>query len=55
MDNCCKRELMSFYELLQNKEPHQTYDEFIAPVFILNALKRAMESGEEEAIEYIPV
>lgn len=55
LDNCCKRELMSFYQLLHGEEPHQSYDEFIAPVFILNALKRSMETGAEETIYYTPV
>ena len=32
-------------ELLEGKPMKQSYDEFIRPVFILNAIARSMETG----------
>ena len=39
-----------YYELLHGAKQEETYDEFIAAVFILNAIERALESGKEEPI-----
>lgn len=46
------RELSEFHALLQGGEQHVTYSDFIAPVFIMNAIERALQSGKEEPICY---
>ena len=43
-------EFKEFYALLQGGEQPCTYEDFIAPVFVMNAIKRSMESGKEEAV-----
>ena len=48
--NCFTRELDEFCDLLRGGEQTVTYDDFIAPVFTLNAIHRSLESGEEEAV-----
>ena len=42
-------------DLLHGGEMKETYDEFIRPVFILNAINRAMESGKTEKVNVVPV
>ena len=46
------REFAEFYEILAGGEQTATYKEFIAPVFIMNAIDRSLSSGKEEMIEY---
>jgi len=48
-------ELDDMYDLLCGKEMKETYDEFIRPVFILNALDASMKSGKAEKVNVIPV
>ena len=48
--DCFTRELDEFCDLLRGGEQTVTYDDFIAPVFVLNAIHRSLESGEEEAV-----
>ena len=48
--DCFTRELDEFCDLLRGGEQTVTYDDFIAPVFTLNAIHRSLESGEEEAV-----
>ncbi len=48
-------ELDDMYELLCGKEMKESYDEFIRPVFILNALEASIKSGESEKVNVIPV
>jgi hypothetical protein len=43
------------YDLLCGKEMKETYDEFIRPVFILNALEASMKSGKSEKVQVVPV
>ncbi len=43
----------SFYNLLQGGKGELSYEEFISPVFILNAIDRSMQSGEEEKVRGI--
>ncbi len=43
------REFEEFKELYDNKQ-RQSYNEFIAPVFVISAIKRSLESGKEEEI-----
>lgn len=50
LDDCFKREFMGFYDLLCGKPQRQSYEEFFAPVYIMNAIDRAIKSGEEEVI-----
>ena len=48
--DCFTRELDEFCDLLRGGEQTVTYDDFIAPVFVLNAIHRSLESGKEEAV-----
>ena len=50
LDDCFKREFMGFYDLLCGKPQRQSYEDFFAPVYIMNAIDRAIKSGEEEVI-----
>lgn len=52
MDGCFKKEFDTFYSLLCGKEQVQSYDEFFAPVHILNAIERSYESGLVQKILY---
>lgn len=51
IDGCYKKEFDEFYNLLKGGNQPQSYDEFFAPVYIMNAIERSMESGNEEIIE----
>ena len=44
------REFKEFHELLHGAEQNITYEEFISPVFIMNAIDRSLASGKEESI-----
>lgn len=50
LDGCFEREFESFYRILKGNEQEESYENFIAPVFILNAIDRSMKSGNEEKI-----
>lgn len=50
LEGCAKQEFDMFYRILSGGEQEQSYEEFIAPVFILNAVYRSMQSGKEEKI-----
>lgn len=50
LDGCFEREFETFYGLLKGGEQSESYDDFIAPVFILNAIDRSIKSGKEEKI-----
>ncbi len=50
LDGCFKREFESFYTLLEGGEQRETYEDFIAPVFIMNAIDRSIKSGNEEKV-----
>lgn len=52
LDGCSEQEFDAFYTILKNGKQEQTYKEFIAPVFILNAIDRSMKSGEEAQINW---
>lgn len=47
---CFLAEWAEFYGLLSGSVPHYTEEEIIAPVFVLNAMCRSMESGREEPV-----
>ena len=44
------REFKEFYDLLGGEPQSITYEEFISPVFIMNAIERALASGKEETV-----
>ena len=44
------REFKEFHELLHGGEQNISYEEFISPVFIMNAIDRSLASGKEEAV-----
>ncbi|MBE6588890.1 MAG: Gfo/Idh/MocA family oxidoreductase [Ruminococcaceae bacterium] len=48
-------ELDDMYALLTGAPMKETYDEFIRPVFILNALDASMKSGKSEKVVATPV
>ena len=48
---CFKKEFDEFYGMLTGKEQERDYAELIAPVFVINAINRSMESGAEEAVK----
>lgn len=50
LDGCFEQEFESFYKLLKGEEQPETYEDFIAPVFILNAIDRSIKSSAEEAV-----
>ena len=49
-NGCFEREFMEFYELLKGEEQKKSYEDFFAPVYLLNALDRAIKSGKEEVV-----
>lgn len=52
-DNWFYEEFNEFYGLLSSDAQTITYQEFIAPVFIMNAIERSLKSGKEENIREI--
>ncbi|MBQ7821491.1 MAG: Gfo/Idh/MocA family oxidoreductase [Clostridia bacterium] len=50
---CFYKEFKEFHELLNGGEPKTTYKDFIAPVFVMNAILRSLESGSEEKVNEI--
>ena len=50
--SCFKTEFDAFCSLLRGGEQKISYDDFIAPVFVMNAIMRSLESGNEERIDY---
>ena len=48
-------ELSAFCDLLNGKPMPMTYDDFIAPVFVIDAIIRSMESGAEELVRAFTV
>ena len=49
------REFKEFAEILNGGEQTCTYEEFISPVFIMNAIMRSLESGKAEDLHEIKV
>ena len=49
------REFKEFAEILDGGEQTCTYEEFISPVFIMNAIMRSLESGKAEELPEIKV
>jgi len=44
------REFDEFYKLLNGETQRISYEDFISPVFIMNAIQRALASGREEKV-----
>ncbi|MBQ2967794.1 MAG: Gfo/Idh/MocA family oxidoreductase [Clostridia bacterium] len=53
LDTCFTKEYQEYYDLLKNKQSRQSYEDFFAPVFILNAIARSLESGKTETVNRI--
>ena len=53
--NWFKREFKEFDDLLRGGEQILGYDEFISSVFVIDAIKKSLESGEEVAVAYSKV
>jgi len=47
---CSKQEFAEYYELLNGGKSKISYEDFIAPVFIMNAIVRSLNNGQEEII-----
>lgn len=52
---CFKKEFDEFYNLLSGGEQISSWNDLAAPVFVLNALDRAMKSGKEEPVGEVSV
>ena len=50
LPNCFEREFEEYYTLLSGGKQKLTFEEFASPVFVMNAIKRSLESGKEEEI-----
>ena len=50
LDGCFETEFDEYYKLLTGGEMTETYDEFIASVFIMNAIERSLTSKKEEKV-----
>ena len=53
--DCFLAEFDEFYELLSGGEQLISYDDFIAPVFILNAINESLETGLDVAVKEFKV
>ena len=51
LNPCFKMEFNSFYGLLCGEKQRLSYEDFIAPVFVLNAIQRSLDSGNEEKVD----
>lgn len=47
---CFKAEWDEFYTILSGRTQVATYRDFIAPVFVMNAISRSLSSGKEEIV-----
>ena len=48
---CFKAGFEDFFDILNGAEQKTTYEKFILPVFVMNAINRSMQSGKEEFIK----
>jgi len=44
------REFMNYYNLLKGEPQQVSYEDFFAPVYVLNAMNRSIETGEEAVV-----
>ena len=49
------KEFKEFHDLLMGGAQQISYEDFIVPVFVMNAIVRSLESGKEEAIRAIEI
>ena len=49
--NCYAAEFATYYQLLCGGAQQTSYKDFVAPVFVMNAIKRAIDSGKEESVK----
>lgn len=47
---CFRSEFDAYYKLLQGGEQQISYEDLIAPVFVMNAIRRSMDSRREERV-----
>ena len=47
---CFKMEFDEFYELMNGAAQRKTYDQFIFPVFVMNAINESLETGREVVV-----
>ena len=50
LNGCADQEVYEFHEILTTGKQRQSYVDFFAPVYIINALKRSLESGQPEKV-----
>lgn len=48
-----QKEFRNFHDLLLGKPQTQSYEDFFAPVYIMNAIARSLESGNEEVVHRV--
>ena len=51
-ESCFAAEFDAFYSLLCGEKQKTTYDDFIAPVFVLDAINESLQSGREVPIKF---
>lgn len=54
-NNWFYEEFKEFYGILSGDEQTATYDDFIVPVFIMNAIERSLKSGKEELVRKVEI
>lgn len=50
LEICFQTEFDEYYSLLCGGAQKKSYEDFIAPVFVLNAIQRSLDSGKEECV-----
>lgn len=48
--DCFLKEWVEFCDILAGGEQRISYEDFISPVFVMNAIERSLKSGKEEAV-----
>jgi predicted dehydrogenase len=51
LDGCFEAEFREFYDLLSGGEQVMSYEDFIAPVFVMDAIEESLKSGEEVLVK----
>ncbi len=49
-DGLFEKEFMQFHDLLLGKSQTKRYEDFFAPVYVINAMQRSLDSGKEEVV-----
>lgn len=47
---CFRAELLKFYNIMRGEENSESEREFIAPVYIMNAIEKSLYTGDEETV-----